>query len=159
MAKLVRFDFFAVLVLMLISSMTLANAKKLQKPVATVQQVQKPSVAKFNYIQVTLPKTLGELLGSARHFKNGFQDGIGFACDQGEVVKTCDANSAAAMPKEGMWGSRIVLGKATNTALLGIKITTKCTASKANDMSGIVGCVYEACLGYSKPITMVCMKQ
>jgi hypothetical protein len=104
-------------------------------------------------VRIRMPQTFTEAIGM-RTYQNR---GPAFACNVGERVKTCDANTAASMPKPRFIGgsSYIVLGKATNKALLGLKMTTQCTGTEVNDFARF-GCVYEGCLGYKKPIVMVC---
>ncbi len=114
------------------------------------------AVMGYRKINLTMPQTLGEALGG-RTYKSLSASGIGQGCYPDEVVVTCDANVSLNMPKRGFWGSKLVLGPAVNKALLGIKMTTKCVAKLEITAGGIEGCVYEACLGYKKPIVMVCM--
>jgi hypothetical protein len=116
---------------------------------------------KYRKVSIKLPQTFKDTL-TTEHYGTGNMDGAnyGFGCDQGEAVKTCDANTSMDETKVETWvGAKTVLGPATNTALFGIKRKTICTVTEIKDSSGIEGCLYESCLGYKKPVVMVCMSK
>jgi hypothetical protein len=104
----------------------------------------------FRQVRLKMPQTMSEILGLKMYQNRGF----GFSCNPGEIVKTCDAETSLSMPKAKMFGnSTLVIGPATNTALLGMKVKTSCKGWLAYDNA----CVYEGCVGYKKPILMVCV--
>ena len=111
--------------------------------------------SKFRKLHLIMPKTLKEVFGTTLYSNIG----PGYGCDGGEVVQTCDAHTSLSMPEEGFWGSKLKLGPAANSAVLGIKVKTTCIAHMVRDSRGISGCAYEGCVGYNKPITMVCKQK
>jgi hypothetical protein len=113
----------------------------------------------YRKVAVVLPQNFKELLG-ARRYGPGDLNGatFGYGCNRGEEVKTCDLNTSTSMPKGSTFFSgKLKLGPASNTAFLGIKRKSTCTATVTSDFSGVKGCVYAGCLGYKKPVTMLCM--
>ena len=154
MSSVRRVHYLVVLFLLLFGLATSAQAKKTKRLSSPNAAVQVPADAKSRRITVKMPQTYGEILGSG----NRYRQGIGYACEAGEAVRTCDANVSAVMPKGDLFGgSNLVLGSASNPALLGIRVKTQCTARVEYDSSSLSGCVYEGCFGYIKPITMVCV--
>ena len=116
---------------------------------------------KYRKVPIKLPQTFKESLTGPR-YGTGNMDGAnyGYGCNQGEAVQTCDANTSIDEAKVETWvGAKSVLGPATNTALFGIKRKSMCTATEIKDTSGIEGCLYEGCLGYKKPVVMVCISK
>ena len=111
------------------------------------------NVSKYRKVPIRLPQGLIDGLGTTQ-YGAGTRDGasFGFGCNPGEVVQTCDANTSITMPD----ALALDLGPAVNTALFGIKRKSECTAMVDKDQSGITGCVYEGCLGYKKPVVMLC---
>ena len=154
MSKNRKFQCVFASILVLLSLANSAQAKKTRKLPAPAVQLQNSADSNLRRISVKMPKTYGEILGDSHRYRQG----IGYGCEAGEAVKTCDANTDAVMPpSKFLGGSELVLGSASNPALLGIKVKTKCTARVEYDNSSLYGCVYEGCFGYDKPITMVCV--
>ena len=108
----------------------------------------------FRVVQLKMPQTAAEFYGQVV-----IDSGAAFGCERGEIVKTCDTNTNVNGAKKGFFGRSLVLGTAVSHAFLGLKITTKCTAVEVTDFGGIAGCAYQACVGYAKPVAMVCMKK
>jgi hypothetical protein len=111
--------------------------------------------SKFRKVHLNMPKTLKEVFGTTLYNNIG----PGYGCHGSEVVQTCDAHTSMSMPEEGFWGSKLKLGSAANSAVLGIKVKTTCIAHMVRDSRGTPGCAYEGCVGYDKPITMVCKQK
>jgi hypothetical protein len=156
MSKIRKVHYFVASLLVLFGLATSAQARKKNRLSAPNIQVQISAALNLRQISIKMPQSYGQIIGAS----NRYRQGIGYGCEPGEVVKTCDANISAVMPpSDFLWGSKMVLGTASNPALLGIRIKTKCTARVERDNSSRFGCVYEGCFGYSKSITMVCMKQ
>jgi hypothetical protein len=117
------------------------------------------AVPKFRKVMIKLPQNYKESLLGPR-YGEGTWDGpaYGYGCEQDEAVRTCDANTSNDNSKnETAIGLKTVLGPASNTTLFGIKRNTVCTAVEIKDTSGIEGCLFEGCVAYKKPVTMVCV--
>lgn len=115
----------------------------------------------FRKVSIKLPQGFKEALGAPR-YGGGDLDGAtyGYGCERNEVVKTCDANTSLSMPRGNvLFSGKLTLGPADNTMLFGIKRKSVCTATITTDPSGTKGCVYSGCLGYKKPVTMLCMSK
>jgi hypothetical protein len=112
-------------------------------------------------VTIKLPQSFKETI-TAPKYGTGNMDGAnyGYGCGPGEAVRTCDANTDIDNSKNETWlNAETVLGPATNTALFGIKRKSICSATEIKDPSGIEGCLYSGCLGYKKPVVMVCVSK
>jgi hypothetical protein len=113
----------------------------------------------YRKVSIKFPQGFKEALNAPR-YGAGDLDGAsyGYGCERNEVVKTCDANTSMSAPKGNvLFSGKLTLGPANNTMLFGIKRKSVCTATITTDPSGTKGCVYYGCLGYKKPVTMICM--
>jgi hypothetical protein len=112
------------------------------------------NATKYRKVPVKLPQGYVDTLGASQYGTGNLVDGAsyGFGCNPGEVVQTCDANTSITMPD----ALALYLGPAVNTVLFGAKRKSDCTAMAGTDRSGISGCIYEGCLGYKKPVMMLC---
>jgi hypothetical protein len=124
---------------------------------AGVASAQDQAAKKYTKIPVEIPTDIREYNMGARRFG----DGVGQGCNYGQIVKTCDANTSSVMPKGKFLSSpRLVLGSGVaGSSSFAKKFKTKCIANVALDSSGLEGCVYNGCFGYTKPIEMVCMSK